>query len=93
MATFYDEMPDIPEGAEPPRNNLASAAVFLCEVLAKHQIPCAILGGFACLVLGSHRRTDDIDLCVQSGFRRVRAALEPEERCVATFLGPLSSCH
>ncbi len=80
MATFYDELPETPEGAEPPFENLVSAALFLAEVLDANNIRFAFLGGFACGVLGNTRETGDVDVCVQSNFRTVLQVLENESR-------------
>ncbi len=85
MATYYDELPETPEGVHPPFANLASAALFLAGVFESHNIPVAFLGGFAFGVLGNRRETSDVDVCVQSKFRTVRQVLEKEARYEIMF--------
>ncbi|ERF74179.1 hypothetical protein EPUS_03369 [Endocarpon pusillum Z07020] len=63
----------------PPEQNLSSTALFLQSLLASHNIPHAITGGFSLRLRGSDRKARQIDFAVQpsGGMRQLKEVLRP----------------
>jgi hypothetical protein len=70
----------------PPEQNLFSAARFLQDLLASHDIPYALTGGFSLRLRGSGRKARQIDFAVQpsGGMRQLKDMLRPYSRSAAS---------
>jgi hypothetical protein len=53
-----------------------NAVAATCEAINSFNIPCAVIGGTACVILGSDRSTSDIDVAVQCPADRVNSLKE-----------------
>jgi hypothetical protein len=87
MATEYNmadyESDEGEEFLDPPQEqNLFSAALFLQELLASHDIPHALTGGFSLRLRGRDRQARQIDFAVQpsGGMRQLKEMLRPYPR-------------
>lgn len=66
----------------PPEQNLFSAALFLQDLLASHNISHALTGGFSLRLRGSDRQARQIDFAVEpsGGMRQLKDILRPYSR-------------
>ena len=78
----YDSDEERERNPHIPRSNLLSAAIFIADLLQRNEIQYAVMGGFACLLLGSPRQTRDLDIAFQAPnkMRSVWNAVEKESR-------------
>lgn len=72
----------------PPEENLFSAALFLQDIFASHDIPYALTGGFSLRLRGSDRQARQIDFAVQpsGGMRQLKDTLRPYARSALSVL-------
>lgn len=82
-----DEDEEFPD--PPPEQNLFSAALFLQDLLASHDIPHALTGGFSLRLRGSKRQARQIDFAVQpsGGMRQLKDMLRPYSRLALFRMG------
>ena len=69
---------DEPQG--PSQANLFAAASFVAGLLTVHNIPYAVMGGFAMLCRGSRRTTLDVDVAVNASMKMLWAMVVPQTR-------------
>jgi len=82
MAEYESDEDDGQFPDPPPEQNLFSAALFLQNLLASHDIPHALTGGFSLRLRGSDRQARQIDFAVQpsGGMRQLKEMLRPHSR-------------
>lgn len=62
----YDSDEDREQNPEIPVSHLASAAFFIADLLDRHGITYALMGGFAVKLMGGTRNTRDVDIAFQA---------------------------
>ena len=65
---------------EPDQRNLGLAARFMISLFRRHNITFALLGGWAILLRGGTRSTQDVDFTVATTMDLLKEAMLPEQR-------------
>ncbi|PGH28957.1 hypothetical protein GX50_08303 [[Emmonsia] crescens] len=80
----YDSDEDREQNPEIPVSHLASAAFFIADLLDRHGITYALMGGFAVKLMGGTRNTRDVDIAFQAPgkMRDLCRVVEVEPRLV-----------
>jgi hypothetical protein len=77
----------------PSPEHLGLAADFLFSLFDRHSILFAFLGGWAVYLRGGSRRTEDVDVSVDTDMDGLTAILMPEERCGNVLPCPIVSLY
>ena len=70
------------QAREASDQHLEAATYYMLELLQKHDIRAAMMGGYSLKLRGSPRRTYDADIGVQTTMRNLREKMQIEQRQV-----------
>ena len=86
--TEYDSDGEREKYQSVPGKNLVSAATYITDLFSRHDVPVAVIGGFALRLMGSARETRDVDMVFQAPhkFAQMWDIIDQDRRCALFYL-------